>query len=81
MADKGELEKMLILAFADSQKAESGGKKEADDYVEALINPETYTLNYKLKFSESGQGQGSSGKQLKYEYTCLLYTSPSPRDS
>ena len=69
MADKGELEKMLILAFADSQKAESGGKKEADDYVEALINPETYTLNYKLKFAESGQGQGSSGKQLKYEYT------------
>ena len=69
MAEKGELEKMLILAFADSQKAESGGKKEADDYVEALINPETYTLNYKLKFAESGQGQGSSGKQLKYEYT------------
>ncbi|MEI6651143.1 MAG: LysM peptidoglycan-binding domain-containing protein [Chlorobiaceae bacterium] len=69
MADKGELEKMLILAFSDSQKAESGGKKEADDFVEALINPETYTLNYKLKFSDSGQGQGSSGKQLKYEYT------------
>lgn len=69
MAEKGELEKMLILAFSDSQKAESGGKNEADDFVEALINPETYTLNYKLKFSESGQGQGSSGKQLKYEYT------------
>ncbi len=69
MAEKGALEKMLILAFSDSQKAESGGKNEADDFVEALINPETYTLNYKLKFSESGQGQGSSGKQLKYEYT------------
>jgi hypothetical protein len=69
MAEKGELEKMLILAFTDSQKAESGGKNEADDFVEALINPETYTLNYKLKFSESGQGQGSSGKQLKYQYT------------
>jgi hypothetical protein len=69
MAEKGELEKMLILAFSDSQKAESGGKNEADDFVEALINPETYTLNYKLKFSDSGQGQGSSGKQLKYEYT------------
>ncbi len=69
MAEKGALEKMLILAFSDSQKAESGGKNDADDFVEALINPETYTLNYKLKFSESGQGQGSSGKQLKYEYT------------
>jgi len=34
-----------------------------------LINPDTYTLEYKLKFSESGQGHGTSGKQLKYEYT------------
>ncbi len=69
MAEKGELEKMLILAFSDSLKAESGGQTEADEYVEALINPESYTLNYKLKFSEQGQGQGTSGKQLKYEYT------------
>jgi hypothetical protein len=69
MAENGKLEKMLILAFADSKKVEDGGKQEADDYFEALINPETYTLDYKLKFSESGQGQGTSGKQLKYEYT------------
>lgn len=69
MAESGKLEKMLILAFADSKKAESGGKKEADDYVEALINPESYTQSYKLKFSKSGQGQGSSGQQLKYEYS------------
>lgn len=69
MAAGGKLEKMLILAFSDSKKMESGGKKEADDYIEALINPETYTVDYKLKFSSSGQGQGTSGKQLKYEYT------------
>lgn len=69
MATTGKLEKMLILAFADSKKAEDGGVKEADDSFEALINPETYTLEYKLKFSEGGQGQGTSGKQLKYEYT------------
>jgi hypothetical protein len=69
MADNGKLEKMLILAFSDSEKAENGGIKEADDSVEALINPESYTLSYKLKFSESGQGQGTSGRQLKYEYT------------
>lgn len=69
MAESGKLEKMLILAFADSKKAESGGKKEADDYVEALINPESYTQSYKLKFSKSGQGQGTSGQQLKYEYS------------
>jgi hypothetical protein len=69
MAEKGEHEKMLILAFADSKQAEDGGLAEAKEYVEALINPESYTLSYKLKFSESGQGQGTSGKQLKYEYT------------
>lgn len=69
MAESGKLEKMLILAFADSEQAESGGLLEADESVEALINPESYTLDYKLKFSESGQGQGTSGQQLKYEYT------------
>lgn len=69
MATPGKHGKMLILAFADSQMAESGGLAEADDSFEVLINPESYTLEYKLKFSEEGQGQGTSGKQLKYEYT------------
>jgi hypothetical protein len=69
MAQPGKHGKMLILGFSDSKKAESGGVAEADDSFEALINPETYTLNYKLKFSNSGQGHGTSGKQLKYEYT------------
>jgi hypothetical protein len=66
--ETGKLGKMLILAFADSAKAESGGVFEADDKFEALINPETYTQTYKLKFEER-QGHGSSGQQLKYEYT------------
>jgi hypothetical protein len=69
MAQPGKHGKMLILAFSDSKKAESGGVAEADDSFEAMINPEAYTLEYKLKFSEGGQGQGTSGKQLKYEYT------------
>lgn len=69
MAQPGKHGKMLILAFSDSKKAESGGVAEADDSFEAMINPETYTLEYKLKFSEGGQGHGTSGKQLKYEYT------------
>lgn len=69
MAAQGKLEKMLVLAFADSAKAESGGVQEADDVFEALINPESYTQSYKLKFSSGGQGHGSSGKQLKYEYS------------
>ena len=43
---------MLILAFETSEDAESGGKMEAKDRIEALINPETYTLDYKIKFSK-----------------------------
>ncbi len=69
MPETGKLEKMLILAFESSTEAETGGKTEAADSFEVLINPETYTQEYKLKFSESGQGHGTSGKQLKYEYT------------
>jgi hypothetical protein len=69
MAQPGKHGKMLILAFADSKKAENGGVAEADESFEALINPEAYTLEYKVKFSSSGQGHGTSGKQLKYEHT------------
>jgi hypothetical protein len=68
MAANGKLEKMLILAFETSQDAESGGGKEAKDSFEALVNPETYTLEYKVKTAE-GQGQGTSGAQAKFEYT------------
>ena len=69
MAQPGKHGKMLILAFADSKKAESGGVAEADESFEALINPETYTQEYKIKYADSGQGHGTSGKQLKYEST------------
>lgn len=69
MPETGKLEKMLILAFSDSEKAENGGVNDADDQFETLINPESYTLQYKLKFSQGAQGQGTSGVQLKYEYT------------
>ncbi len=66
--DSGKLEKMLILAFETSKDAESGGKPEAKTSFEALINPETYTLEYKVKTAD-GQGQGTSSAQAKYEYT------------
>ncbi|MFV0436033.1 MAG: LysM peptidoglycan-binding domain-containing protein [Desulfopila sp.] len=68
MAPNGKLEKMLILAFASSEDAERGGRIEASDSCEALINPESYTLEYKVKTAE-GQGQGTSGAQAKFEYT------------
>jgi hypothetical protein len=65
---KGNLEKMLILAFEDSKSAETGGTSDAKDKFEALINPESYTLEYKVKTSD-GQGQGTSGAQIKFEYS------------
>lgn len=68
MTNNGKLEKMLILAFADSKKVGGGGILNADDKFEALINPETYTLEYKVKTAE-GQGQGTSGVQAKFAYT------------
>ena len=68
MAENGKLEKMLILAFETSEDAENGGKAEAKDSFEALINPETYTLEYKVKTAD-GQGQGTSSAQAKFEYT------------
>ncbi len=68
MAANGKLEKMLILAFTSSEDAEKGGKTEAKESFEALINPESYTLEYKVKTSDA-QGQGTSGAQLKFEYT------------
>lgn len=65
---EGKLEKMLILAFESAEDAESGGVPEAKETFEALINPESYTLEYKVKTSDS-QAQGSSGTQTKFEYT------------
>lgn len=69
MSTSGELKKMLILAFDDSESCESGGEADAKAKYEALINPETYTQEFKLKFADGAQGQGTSGQQLKYEYT------------
>ena len=68
MAATGKLEKMLILAFDTAEDAERGGTLEAKARFEALINPETYTLEYKVKTAD-GQGQGTSGAQIKFEYT------------
>lgn len=68
MATGGKLEKMLILAYESAKDAEDGGLSEAADRFEALINPETYTLEYKVKTSDA-QGQGTSGAQSKFEYT------------
>jgi hypothetical protein len=68
MTATGKLEKMLILAYDTAKDAESGGIPESKERFEALINPETYTIEYKVKTADS-QGQGTSSAQVKYEYT------------
>jgi hypothetical protein len=68
MAATGKLEKMLILAYASAKDAEDGGLLDAKEKFVALINPETYTLEYKVKTSDK-QGQGSSSAQSRYEFT------------
>lgn len=65
----GELEKMMIFAYGDSEALESGGRQLSGSPIKVLINPDSFTMDYKLKFSQDDQGQGSSGRQLKYEYT------------
>lgn len=65
----GKLEKVKIFAYPDSKTMEQGGEPIEGSPIEALINPESFTMDYKLKFAKEGQGHGTSGKQLKYEYT------------
>lgn len=64
----GKLEKMLILAYDTSEAAEGGGVPEVRDKFEALINPETYTIDYKVKMSEV-QAPGTIGVQAKFVCT------------
>ncbi len=60
---------MKIYAYADSRALEQGGQPIEGSPIEVLINPESFTMDYKLKFAKDDQGQGTSGRQLKYEYT------------
>lgn len=68
MPATGTLEKMLILAFLSAKDAETGTPKTAKRQYVALINPETYTIDYKVEL-EKKQGPGTSGTQAKYVCT------------
>jgi Contractile injection system tube protein len=61
MATSGKLEKMKIQAFTNPDLSDDSLAGE----FTAMINPETYALDYKVEFQE-GQGQGSSGSQQKF---------------
>ena len=36
---------------------------------------------FSFSFADEGKNESGQGKDKKDSYTCLLYTSPSPRDS
>jgi hypothetical protein len=59
----GEIKKMWIRAY-NSAKME---KKDFVDEYYAMVNPETYTIDLKME-TKGGQGQGTSGKQLKFAF-------------
>ena len=62
---QGKLEKMKIIAYNDPHCEDS---HKVGDAFSALVNPETYSLDYKVVFNSS-QGQGSSATQQRYSYT------------
>ena len=64
---------MAVPAFAAS--ANSNGKIT----INQATDGETYTIYriFDLESYDKSTGEGDPGR---YSYTCLLYTSPSPRD-
>ena len=57
--DRGALEKMMIIAYNDPGFDDS---HQVEEPFVAMMNPENYTLDYKVTFNES-QGHGTSGQQ------------------
>jgi len=65
MAEEGNLQKLLILAYTHADLADNHKASAPYDKFQALINPENYTLDYKVEFKD-GQGQGTSGAEKKF---------------
>ncbi|MCT8339867.1 LysM peptidoglycan-binding domain-containing protein [Flavobacteriaceae bacterium TK19130] len=57
----GQLKKLRVIGYKDDAFTE----KIADGEFSTLLNPETYSLNYSVEYTEA-QGQGTSGSQGKY---------------
>lgn len=52
--------KMIIMSFPDAER------KESDDRVEVLVNPDSYTVKSKINYSEQ-QAAGTTGKMPKFD--------------
>lgn len=69
VAIPGHLEKVLILAFEDSKSLEVGGIKSAKRVYRASVNPEKYSLNFRVKQTDPNPPAGTAGQHLRYFYT------------
>lgn len=58
----GQLEKLKIIAF---KKADYSDPPAEQKTFTAMLNPETYTLDYKVEYQD-GQGQGTSASQQRF---------------
>ncbi|HVY69608.1 MAG TPA: LysM peptidoglycan-binding domain-containing protein [Verrucomicrobiae bacterium] len=61
MPANGQLEKMRIMAYSNP---DLGDDSFIDEFT-AMMNPETYTLDYKIEYQE-GQGHGTSAAQQRF---------------
>lgn len=62
---QGKLEKMKIIAYNDPHCEDS---QKVGEPFSALVNPESYSLDYRVVFNSS-QGQGSSSAQQRFSFT------------
>ena len=58
----GKLEKLQITAFKNADYSDPPDEQQT---FTAMLNPETYTLDYKVEYQD-GQGQGTSSSQQRF---------------
>ncbi len=58
----GKLEKLKIIAFKNADYSDSPDEQQT---YTAMLNPETYILDYKVEYQD-GQGQGTSSAQQRF---------------
>ena len=62
----GELKKMKIVAYTKGDYSDKSKVKDGE--FEALVNPDSYSMEYKIEYSGK-QGQGTSAAQQKFKFT------------
>ncbi|TMM58015.1 LysM peptidoglycan-binding domain-containing protein [Maribacter algarum] len=58
----GKIEKLKIIAFKNADYSDAPSEQET---FTAMLNPETYSLDYKVEYQD-GQGQGTSSSQQRF---------------